>query len=128
MTVLEPNKQAEILKNSPKEGQVATEEQFATLVGSSIDVWLSIVDGRFALNFSFPDSVGKWDYVALCDGNPGTNPKGYMEGQWQYISATNTPYVTGTQFNSRYRLWVIYVTWDYGQGAYSILAKSDAFR
>ncbi len=125
MTVLEPNKQAEILKNSPKEKQTAT-EQIATLA-QSVDVWLSNINGYFALNFS-QVSVGRWDYVALCDGDPGNNPKGYLTGQWQYISSTNSPYITGTNFDGGGRYWIIYVSWDYDQSAYVIRAKSNAIR
>lgn len=121
MTVLEPNQQAEILKNSSKEGQMATQAE-------SIDVWLNNRDGYFALYFSFQGSVGRWDYVALCDGDPGDNPKGYLTGQWQYISSTNSPYITGTNFDGSGRYWVIYGSWNYDQGAYEIRARSNAIR
>jgi len=119
MTVLEPKEQAEILKNS------RIEEQTATL-DKSINLSLSNRDGFCALNFSLPLSVGKWDYVALCDGDPGENPYGYLTGQWQYISATNSPYVTGKNFYDSGSFWVIYVTWNYNAGAYRILAKSNS--
>jgi len=126
MTVLEPKEQAEILKNSPTEGQIAT-EQIAVLA-ESINVWLSNRDGFFALNFSFQGSVGRWDYVALCDGDPGNNAYGYLDGQWQYISATNSPYTTGTNFDGSRRFWVMYASWDYDQKAYKVESKSNDIR
>jgi len=121
MTVLEPKEQVEILKNSATEGQFATQAE-------SIDVWLSNRDGYFALNFSFRGSVGRWDYVALCDGDPGDNGYGYLTGQWQYITATNSPYVTGTSFDGSGRYWIMYGSWDYSRKSYVILAKSNAIR
>lgn len=121
MTVLEPKEQASILTNSP------AEEQFS-IQAHAIDVWLSNRDGYFALNFSFQGSVGRWDYVALCDGDPGNNGYGYLTGQFQYISATNSPYITGTNFDGSGRYWVMYGSWDYGQKAYVIQAKSNAIR
>lgn len=122
MTVLEPKEQAEILKNSPAEGQVAT-QQVTTLNDSGI--WLSNVGGRFGLNFSLNMPTGRWDYVALCDGDPGFNPYGYMTGQWQYRSETNSPYVTGTSFDGSGRFWIMYAGWDYSIKAYIIYGKSN---
>ncbi|MGV0028491.1 hypothetical protein [Phormidesmis priestleyi] len=118
MTVLAPKEQAEMLKNSPAEEQIAT-------LAESINVWLSNRDGRFALNFSFRGSVGRWDYVALCDGDPGNNGYGYLDGQWQYISATNSPFITGTNFDGSGRYWVMYASWDYGAKVYRVDKKSN---
>ncbi|MEH1837128.1 MAG: hypothetical protein V7L29_35110 [Nostoc sp.] len=120
-TALEPKKQAEIIKKSAPETD--TEVKQGRTASGEITVDLFDGQGKYALGWNNPGSTGRWDYVALCANDPGNDPYGYLTNQWQYTGGNNSPYVTGTSYVNNSNYHIIYVTWDYSQGAYRILAK-----
>src|SRR5690348_1562123 len=83
---IDPIRQEQLLQ------QQAPDVEGLVCVGD-VKVSLTTSDDKIQLNWTKPDSVGRWDYVALFDANPQTvGATGYLTNQWQYVAGHTSPY------------------------------------
>lgn len=107
---------ASILAETQSEGAAPS----AAAAGPSITIWLSNSGGYIALNWDNTGAIGKYDYVALYNHEPGGNPYGYLTNQWQWVTSASGSYVTGTSATGA-PYWIAYCGWDYAIGAYEVV-------
>jgi hypothetical protein len=90
-----------------------------------ISIWVANAGGKAELHWVNSGSVGKYDYVGLYNADPHmVGPEGYIAGAWQWVSA-GVSYVTSQPADGQHHYWVAYVSWDYANGRYVILATAE---
>lgn len=106
-------------------GAKSSEKKSLPIFLPLISLWLTDSGGYVALNWINPTAVGRWDYVALCDHQPG-GPSEYLTNQWTYTANQTSPFVTGTAATGT-AYWIMYCTYDYEDKKYKILASAGPF-